>query len=139
MNIGNITNINNIIINRKIVHVSTYPCYFSLTVKSFAFFALNGYIFVELKTKICCFHYDVGLNNFFNDLVKLQISFFLWLVCTDELLSTPKIATFSSQSKFGSQKKWTRPKPSTIFTIGIFICISIFHWEESVQKVNFRI
>ena len=51
MNIGNITNINNIIINRKIGHLSTYSCSFSLTVKSFEFFALNGYIFVELTNK----------------------------------------------------------------------------------------
>ena len=51
MNIGNITNINNIIINRKIVHLSTYSCYFPLTVKSLQFFTLNGYIFVELTNK----------------------------------------------------------------------------------------
>lgn len=51
MNIGNITNINTIIINRKIVHLSAYSCYFSLTVKSFQFFALSGYIFAELTNK----------------------------------------------------------------------------------------
>ena len=49
MNIDNITNINNIIINRIIVHVSIKYCFFKLlTAKSFEVFPKrNGYGFIS--------------------------------------------------------------------------------------------
>ena len=88
------------------------------------FFALNWYVFVELTNKkllpslystIFC-----GLEKlieYFNStvmvvssnpsagtLLKTKVSFFLILLCADELLSTSKITTFLLQSKLETEK-----------------------------------
>ena len=54
------------------------------------------------------------------------LSFFLLPIYTGELFSAPKIIAFLLQSKFGSEKKWTRIKFNTISRVIIFIYSSIF-------------
>ena len=46
-------------------------------------------------------------------LSKTKISFFLLPICTDELLSTPKIITFLPQSKFESEKSKLGSNPTS--------------------------
>ena len=134
MNIDHITSINNIIINGEIVDIHlimfflyVISCEICLTfflctmdmVLFLIYFALNWYIFMALTNKIlllplqwswklieyfACAVIFVSPNFSVGSLLKTEISFFFSSIWTDETFPTPKITTFSPQSKLGTEK-----------------------------------
>ena len=68
----------------------------------------------------------VSSNSCVGPLPRTKIAFLLLSICTDELLSTPKIIVFLPQSKLACEKSERESNPIPIFRIKIFIWISIF-------------
>ena len=161
------TNINNILINKSIVHVSIYSFFFFffmlLTVKPFEikYFLNIMDICVINKWKTVASIIMQIEQNFFLDLEKLircsvsavivvlsnplldfhqelrYLSFFLLSIYTAELLPAPKIIAFLLQWKFRSEKKWTRIKFNTISRVIAFIYSSIFGLRNSSKQTIF--
>ena len=60
---------------------------------------------LEQSIEYSAFDVNVTLSNpYVGPLPRITISLFLISICTDELISTPKIITFLPQSKFGIEE-----------------------------------